>query len=109
MKIQITFTYNGVKYRKTINEHGIDMQHYDDIWDTWFGENENELADRYYEDKDDETELVFEVTANKKCVNDKYGLYVICGEGIYVNVYANAYSDDYYEQIHTDEIEVLYA
>lgn len=109
MKIQITFTYNGVKYRKTINENEIDMEHYDEIWDTWFGENENELADRHYEEKDDETEMVFEVTADKKCVNDEYGLYVICGEGIYINVYPNAYRDDYVEQINADEIEVLYA
>ena len=108
MKIQITFTYNNVKYRKTINENSIDMQHYDDIWDTWFGENENELADRHYEEKDDETEMVFEVTADKKCVNDEYGLYVICGEGIYINVYPNCYRDDYVEQINADEIEVLY-
>ena len=108
MKIQITFTYNNVKYRKTINEHEIDMEHYDDIWDTWFGENDNELANRYYEDKDDETELVFEVTADKKCVNDKYGLYVICGEDMYINVYPNSYADDYCDQINTDEIEVLY-
>ena len=109
MKIQITFTYNNVKYRQTIDENNVDMERYEDIWDYWFGENDNELAKRHYKEKDDEDELVFEVTANKKCVNDKYGLYVICGEGIYVNVYANAYSDDYYEQIHTDEIEVLYA
>ena len=108
MKIQITFTYNGVKYRKTINENEIDMEHYDEIWDTWFGENENELADRHYEEKDDETEMVFEVTADKKCVNDEYGLYVICGEGIYINVYPNCYRDDYVEQINADEIEVLY-
>ena len=108
MKIQITFTYNNVKYRKTINEHEIDMEHYDEIWDTWFGENENELADRHYEEKDDETEMVFEVTADKKCVNDEYGLYVICGEGIYINVYPNCYRDDYVEQINADEIEVLY-
>lgn len=108
MKIQITFTYNGVKYRKTINENEIDMEHYDEIWDTWFGENENELANRHYEEKDDETEMVFEVTADKKCVNDEYGLYVICGEGIYINVYPNCYRDDYVEQINADEIEVLY-
>lgn len=108
MKIQITFTYKGVKYRKTINENEIDMQHYDEIWDTWFGENENELADRHYEEKDDETEMVFEVTADKKCVNNEYGLYVICGEGIYINVYPNCYRDDYVEQINADEIEVLY-
>ena len=84
------------------------MEHYDEIWDTWFGENENELADRHYEEKDDETEMVFEVTADKKCVNDEYGLYVICGEGIYINVYPNCYRDDYVEQINADEIEVLY-
>ena len=108
MKIQITFTYKSVKYPKTINEHEIDMEHYDEIWDTWFGENENELADRHYEEKDDETEMVFEVTADKKCVNNEYGLYVICGEGIYINVYPNCYRDDYVEQINPDEIEVLY-
>ena len=84
------------------------MEHYDEIWDTWFGENENELADRHYEEKDDETEMVFEVTADKKCVNNEYGLYVICGEGIYINVYPNCYRDDYVEQINPDEIEVLY-
>ena len=52
--------------------------------------------------------MVFEVTADKKCVNDEYGLYVICGEGIYINVYPNCYRDDYVEQINADEIEVLY-
>ena len=41
MKIQINFEYNGVKYRKTIDENDIDMAHYDDIWDCWFGENDN--------------------------------------------------------------------
>ena len=107
MKIQITFTYKGVKYRKTINEHEIDMEHYDEIWDTWFGENENELADRHYEEKDDETDMVFEVTADKKCVNDRYRLYVIYGEGNYINVYPNCYRDDYVEQINADEIEVI--
>ena len=81
MKIQITFTYNNVKYRKTINEHGIDMQHYDDIWDTWFGENDNELANRYYEDKDMKPKMVFEVTATRS-VSMKNMLYVICGEDI---------------------------
>ena len=109
MKLQITFTFQNVKYRKTLNECNVDMEHYEDRWDTWFGENDNELANRYYEDKDNETELVFEVTANKKCVNEEYGLYVMCGEDIYINVYPNPYADEYCDQINADEIEVLYA
>ena len=42
MKIQITFTYNNVKYRKTINENNDDMEHYDYLWDYWFGENDKD-------------------------------------------------------------------
>lgn len=109
MKIQITFKYNGVTYRKTIDENNVDMEHYEDIWDYWFGENDNELAKRHYKEKDEEDELVFEVTANKKWFNDDYGLCTICGEGIYINVYPNSDADDYCEQIYTDNIEVLYA
>lgn len=105
MKLQISFTYDGVKYRQTIDENDIDMAHYDDIWDCWFGENDNELADRHYKDKD-ENELVFEVTADKKWVDEKND-YIISGEGLYINVYKNNYEDDFCAQI--EDVEVLYA
>lgn len=106
MKIQINFEYNGVKYRQTIDENDIDMAHYDDIWDWWFGENDNELADRHYKDKDDEHELVFEVTADKKWMDEKND-YIISGEGLYINVYKNNYEDDFCTQI--EDVEVFYA
>ena len=108
MKLQISFTYDGVKYRQTIDENDIDMGHYDDIWDWWFGENKNELADRHYINKSDMDELVFEVTADKKWIEEKDD-YIICGEGIYINVYPNIYEDDYCDIIENNEIEVLYA
>ena len=108
MKIQINFEYNGVKYRQTIDENDIDMAHYDDMWDWWFGENENELADRHYIDKDEENELIFEVTADKKWIDEKND-YIVCADNIYINVYKNNYEDDYCAQIETKDIEVLYA
>lgn len=108
MKLQISFIYDGVKYRQTIDENDIDMEHYDDIWDWWFGENSNELADRHYIDKDDENELIFEVTADKKWIDEKNDS-IISADNIYINVYENTYEDDYCTQIDIDEIEVLYA
>lgn len=105
MKIQINFEYNGVKYRQTIDENDIDMTHYEDMWDWWFGENDNELADRHYKDKDDEYELVFEVTADKKWIDEK-NYYIMSGECLYINVYKNNYADNLCEQI--DDVEVLY-
>ena len=44
MKIQITFTYNNVKYRKTIDENNVDMEHYEYLWDYWFGYSANNLG-----------------------------------------------------------------
>lgn len=108
MKLQISFTYDGVKYRQTIDENDIDIEHYDYMWDWWFGENDNELANLHYIKKDNENELIFEVTADKKWVEEKDD-YIICGEGIYINVYPNTYEDNYCAQIDTNEIEVLYA
>lgn len=107
MKLQISFEYENVKYRYTIDEQDIDMEHYDDMWDYWIGENGNELADRHYIDKDEENELIFEVTANKKYIEENDAV-IICGEEIYINVYPNTYEDDYVEQINTEDIEVLY-
>lgn len=108
MKLQISFTYDGVKYRQTIDENDIDIEHYDYMWGWWFGENSNELANLHYIEKDNENELIFEVTADKKWVEEKND-YIICGEGIYINVYQNTYEDNYCAKIDTNEIEVLYA
>lgn len=105
MKIQINFEYNSVKYRQTIDEKDVDMGHYDDMWDWWFGENDNELANIHYIEKDNKNELIFEVTADKKWIAEKND-YIISGDGLYINVYENNYEDDFCAQI--EEVEVLY-
>lgn len=107
MKIQVSFNYNSVPYKFTIDENDIDMTHYDDIWDYWIGENDNELNGKRYVDKDEEHELIFEFTSNKVWIEEKQD-YIISGDEIYVNVYENTFEDDYCDQI-IEDIEVLYA
>lgn len=104
MNIIISFNYRSKKYQYTINDCLIDMTHYDDVWDFWVGENNND--NQYYDFKNEEQELVFEVTANKKFTDNNKEL--ISGDGIYINVYANIYADEYMDIINRDEIEVLY-
>ena len=104
MNIIISFRYRSKKYQYTINDDMVDMTHYDDIWDFWVSENDNEY--QYYNIKNEEEELVFEVTAHKKFTDG--GKELISGDGIYINAYANTYADDCMEIINGDEIEVLY-
>lgn len=104
MKLQISFDYNGATYQFTIDEAEIDMNHYDEIWDYWCDENENELASAMFH-RDKDNCVVFEVTADKKWIEEKQG-YIISGENIYINVYKNIYDDDYCAQI--EKVEVLY-
>lgn len=86
MKIQVRFYYDR-EYQFTIDENKIDMNHYDEIWDYWIGENDNELNDKSYVDKDEENEKVFEITANKHFFDDDKEC--ISGDGMYINIYAN--------------------
>lgn len=108
MKLQISFTYNSVRYQYTISEKDIDMNHYDDVWNYWVGENNNELNGKGYIDKDEEDELVFEITANKKWI-DTAKVYIISGEDIYINAFKNNFEDDYCDQNFDEKIEVLYS
>lgn len=104
MEIVIEFKYRNKAYQYTIREDMVDMGHYDEIWDYWFGENDNEYG--YYDCQDEEDELVFEVTANKKFTDD--GKELISGDGLYINVYENVHEDDYIDVLRGDEINVLY-
>lgn len=71
--IAIQFKYSGEVFNERIYLDQIDLTHYDDIWDWWFGSNGNE----HFPD------LNFELTADK----DKDGS-PACGN-MYINVYEN--------------------
>lgn len=104
MSIIIEFEYRNKEYRYTINDDMVDMNHYDVVWDYWFYENDNE--NQYYDIQDEENELVFEVTANKRFVDEEKEL--IDGSGIYINVYENVDADDFSDTIKGSDINVLY-
>lgn len=70
--IELLFQYKGIWYCERIYLHNIDSNHYEEIWDYWFGNSA----------EDDEPELVFEVTANKTC-----GHFTL--DDLYINVYEN--------------------
>lgn len=107
MKIQVRFYYKK-EYQFTIDENDIDMTHYDEIWDYWVGENDNELNDKFYVDKDEENERVFEISAKKHFFDD--GKECISGDGLYVNIYANNNEDETENVVNPNEIpEILYA
>jgi hypothetical protein len=108
MKIQISFNYKDKDYKYTIDEDDVDMTHYDEIWDWWVGENDNEVV---YPLKDGDDELNFEITADKKFITNADGelCEMICGDGLYVNVYENVDTDEYCDQIFDWNIEILYA
>lgn len=57
MKIQITFNYDGVDYRYTVNEDDVDMEAYDTTWDFDF---------HAHQDK-----LIFRVVGDKRFINGK--------------------------------------
>lgn len=108
MKIQISFKYKDKKYKYTIDENDLDMGHYAEMWDWWTSENNNEI---HYPAKDEEYEMNFEVTADKKFITDTNGEEhaIICGEGLYINIYENVDADQYCDQIFAEDIEILYA
>lgn len=51
MKIQITFNYDGVDYRYTVNEDDVDMEAYDTTWDFDFHAHQDKLIFRVVGDK----------------------------------------------------------
>lgn len=104
MDIIIEFEYRNKEYKYVINDDIVDMNHYDVVWDYWFYENDNE--NQYYDNQDEENELVFEVTANKRFVGEEKEL--IDGSGIYINVYENVDADDFSDTIKESDINVLY-
>ena len=104
MDLVIRFRYCRKEYQYTINDDMVDMTAYDKIWECWVSENENN--NQYPEVKDEAKERIFEVTAHKKFTDD--GKELISGDGIYINVYANVFADEYMEVIKEDKIEVLY-
>lgn len=71
--IAVQFKYSGEVFNERIYLDQIDLTHYDDIWDWWFGSHGNE----HFPD------LNFELTADK----DKDGS-TTCGN-MYINVYEN--------------------
>lgn len=51
MKIQITFNYNGVDYRYTVDEEDVEMDAYDTTWDFDFKAHQDKLIFRVVGDK----------------------------------------------------------
>lgn len=114
MKIQLSFRYfpkghteigSSIPFQITIDEANIDMNHYDGIWDFWFGENENELLDKGYVPIPDDEERVFEVLGDKKFISGKE---IISGENLSVSIYENNGEDDWFEHLDENDIEVKF-
>lgn len=70
--IELLFQYKSIWYCERIYPYNIDPNHYENMWDYWFGNST----------EDDEPELAFEVTANK--VDGQFTL-----DNLYINVYEN--------------------
>ena len=51
MKIQITFNYNGVDYRYTVDEEDVEMDAYDTTWNFDFNAHQDKLIFRVVGDK----------------------------------------------------------
>lgn len=51
MKIKITFNYNGVDYRYTVDEEDVEMDAYDTTWDFDFNAHQDKLIFRVVGDK----------------------------------------------------------
>ena len=81
--IEIAFIYRKELYVERIYIGDIDMLHYENMWDWWFG---NGKSDSY-------PDLVFE------CVADKDSDGKLTTENMYINVYENDNSDEPIETI----------
>lgn len=75
--IDIAFYYEKILYVERIYTDQIDKDHYENMWDWWFGCKKN----------DDNPNLVFELTGNK----NEEGQFIT--EDMYINVYAKEYDD----------------
>lgn len=75
--IELLFQYNDIWYCERIYLHNIDPNHYENMWDYWFGNSS----------EDEEPDLIFEVTANKE--NGHFTL-----DELYINVYENDEAND---------------
>ncbi len=75
--ISIQFEYAGETFIDRVYVDQIDLTHYDNIWDWWFGSHNSKFP-----------ELVFELTADK----DANGNPSI--KNAYINVYENSDTDD---------------
>lgn len=104
MTMTISFDYKGKNYEFEVSDDMVDMTHYDVVWDYWFYENDNLI--NYYDIKDEEEELVFEITADKVFFNGKD---LIGDNNIYINVYENVNADDYIDQIRKENIETKFS
>lgn len=76
--IEIAFFYKKELYVERIYTKDIDKNHYENVWDWWFG---NKKFDAY-------PDLVFELTADKNS-NGK-----LTTENMYINVYEDEDSDE---------------
>lgn len=81
--IEIAFFYNKDLYVERIYTDQIDINHYESVWDWWFGAGKNDLNPN----------LVFEITAEKNIDNK------LTTNNMYVNVYANENENEPIERI----------
>lgn len=86
MKIQITFNYDGVDYRYTVNENDVDMEAYDTTWDFDF---------HAHQDK-----LIFRVVGDKRFINGKE---IITADNIRILVFRESYPIDPIDFIKNDD------
>lgn len=89
--IDILFPFKDEWYAERIYLDDVDMNHYDDLWDWWFGDTESKVdGDGTYD---------FELTADKH--ND--GGFAMTG--MYINVYEHD-CDEIIATIHTENIKI---
>lgn len=76
--IEIAFIYRKELYVERIYTKDIDKNHYENMWDWWFGNKESDTS----------PDLVFELTADKNSDGK------LTTENMYINVYENEDSDE---------------
>lgn len=71
MKIQVTFNYDGVDYRYTVDEEQVEMAKYDNVWCVVLFSRNNEFTPQKYMKETRDKDLFFKVIADKRFIDGK--------------------------------------
>jgi hypothetical protein len=84
MKIQVTFNYDGVDYRYTVDEEQVEMAKYDNVWCVGLFSRYNEFDPQKHMKETRDKDLFFKVIADKRFIDGKS---IISGDNLRVLVY----------------------